>query len=287
MEPTSTAAKPEWSAREVDTVALDNAPEPTVVLHLWVPTGQPTDLRVPAAFEGLPAVRIVGVQGRRGSIPPAYVLASNQEGTLLGELVTHANAIEARLEEISAHRWRRPDGSETPWRDGPPQSHDEEGELELAYAVRAPVWGGDRTLDPMQPARWCRLLDSLIKGPLSESVREPGAVRELSRLRSWIEREANPQLRRELFEGGAITGATRIPVARTAASSAEPTDSARGYDDGWNACRVVVAHAAPGAKLPPARIQAGAHGRRPVYDRGYDEGWNACLFACQRDQDDI
>lgn len=209
-----------------------------------------------------------------------WTLAKDQGGTLLEILTQHASQAVERRDDVASHCVRLADGTWSEWRDGAPPADVAADQFKAAYAMRALPFGPARTHDPMQPARWIEVLDGLIRGPLALYLMEGGVGLELARLRSWLERESDPGLRALLFEDGAFTGPTKLPLAQLSQVMNEPTDYARGYDAGWNAYRLLVAHQAPDEPLPPDRVAV--EGRGNQWAAGYDAGWNACYHAANR-----
>lgn len=232
---------------------------------------------LPEAVTARPAVRICWSDEAGGG----WGLAADQSGTLLAALAEHVGDALARRDQIAAYQEREP-GGWSPWRDGAPPDTIPPSRLNLAFVTRPAPYGPDRLRDPMQAARWIAVLDGLVRGPLAPYLMEGGVGLELSRLRSWLEREADPSLRGMLFEDGAFAGPVKLPAAQLSEVMDEPTDYARGYDDGWNAYRLALAHQAPGRPAPPERITLAATVPGREYRKGYDDGWNACAHAASR-----
>lgn len=135
-----------------------------------------------------------------------------------------------------------------------------------------------RLLDPPRPAAWLAAIEQARdRLALANALHQGELDAELCALSSWLERERNPLVRARLFQGGKFAGATGLLPEKPAAEG----EVERGHADGWNACRVVIAHLPPGAPLPPPR-QSIDHIGLDAYHRGYDQGWGACLVAARR-----
>lgn len=149
--------------------------------------------------------------------------------------------------------------------------------LEPAQGSESPS-SQERLLDPPRPATWIAAIEQA-RGRLASTGQghADDLDAQLCALSNWLERERNPMVRARLFQGGKFAGATGLLPEKPAAQG----DAERGHADGWNACRVVIAHLPPGAALPPPRQSSESFGV-DAYHRGYDQGWGACLVAARR-----